>query len=197
MEYQKIIHLLDNTLNQPSKFRTRNWVEINGNSRETCNTNSQIKFETSVLKSNLCDYSDTHIHVKGTITVPNRAAATATANYTGRKVTFKNCSPITDCISEINNTQADNAKDIDVVIPIYKLIEYSYIYSEKLGILWQYYRDEPGLDNNNNVIDIPSNKNIIAFIFKEKTKGQNRTKHFVLSNGSIGYQVTSYIFFQL
>ena len=67
MEYQKIINLLDNTLNQPSKFRTKNWVEINDESRGTYNTNSQVKFKTTMLKSSLCDYSDAFILVKGTI----------------------------------------------------------------------------------------------------------------------------------
>ena len=58
MEYQKPINLLDNTSNQPSKFRTKNWVEINNHARGICNTNSQMKFKTSMLKSSLCDYSD-------------------------------------------------------------------------------------------------------------------------------------------
>ena len=58
MEYQKIIKFLDNTPNQPSKFRTKNWVEINNDARGTCNTNSQIKFKASMLKSSLLDYRD-------------------------------------------------------------------------------------------------------------------------------------------
>ena len=58
MEYQKIANLIDDTPNQPSKFRTRNWVEINDESRGTYNVNSQIKFKTKMLKSSLCDYSD-------------------------------------------------------------------------------------------------------------------------------------------
>ena len=70
MEYQKIANLLDdNKSNQPSKFRTKNWVEINDESRGTYNVNSQIKFKTTMLKSNLCDYSDAYILVKGTITI--------------------------------------------------------------------------------------------------------------------------------
>ena len=68
MEYQKIVNLLDNTSNQPSKYRTRNWVEINDNWRGTY-TNSDIKFKPTMLKSNLCDYSDAYILAKGTITV--------------------------------------------------------------------------------------------------------------------------------
>ena len=75
--------------------------------------------------SSLCDYSDTYILVKGSITVNNTAAADADANNTNKKVIFKNCAPFTDCISKINNTQVGNAKDIDIVIPTYDLIEYS------------------------------------------------------------------------
>ena len=75
-----------------------------------------------MLKSNLCDYSDAYIPVKGTITVPNTAVADADANNVNTKVIFKNCAPFINCISEINNTQVDNAKDIDIVMPIYNLV---------------------------------------------------------------------------
>ena len=122
MEYQKIANLIDDTPNQPSKYRTRNWVEINDESRATYNVNSQIKFKTTMLKSNLCDYSNAYILVKGTISVNDTAAGDAINNNNNRKVIFKNCAPFTNFISEINNTQIDNAKDIDVVIPMYNLI---------------------------------------------------------------------------
>ena len=78
-----------------------------------------------MLKSSLFDYSDAYILVKGTITVNKTAAANADANTTNKKVIFKNCAPFTNWISEINNTQVDNAKDIDIMMPIYNLIEYS------------------------------------------------------------------------
>ena len=71
MEYQKIINLWDNTSNQPTKFRTKNWVKINDESRGMYNTNSQIKLKTSMLRSSLCDYSDAYMLVKGKITVTN------------------------------------------------------------------------------------------------------------------------------
>ena len=138
MEYQKIANLIDDALKQPSKFRTKNWVEINDESRETYNVNSQIKFKTAMLKSSLCDYSDAYIFVMGTITVNSTAAASADANNTNKKVIFKNCAPFTNCISEINNTQVDNAKDIDMVMPMYNLIEYCDNYSKKSGSLCQY-----------------------------------------------------------
>ena len=93
MEYQKIINLLDNTSNQPSTINhqpnnhlPKNWVEINDESRGTYNTNSQIKFKTTMLKSSLCNYGDAYICVKGTVTVNNTAAAGAAANNANKKV---------------------------------------------------------------------------------------------------------------
>ena len=123
MEYQKIANLIDDTSNQPSKFRTKNLVEINDESRGTYNVNSQIKFKTTMLKSSLCDYSDAYILVKGTTTINGRGvdAAARQADERDKGVAFKNCAPFTNCVSEINNTQADNAKDIDIVMPMYNL----------------------------------------------------------------------------
>ena len=91
MEYQEIANLIDDASNQPSKFRTKNWIEINDESRGTFNVNSQIKFKTTKLKSSLCYHSDAYMLVKGTITVNNTAAADADANNTNKKVIFKNC----------------------------------------------------------------------------------------------------------
>ena len=84
-----------------------------------------------MLKSSLCDYSDAYIFVKGTISVNNTAAAGAAVNNTNKKVIFKNCTPFTNCISEINNTQVDNTKEIDIVMSMYNLIEYSDNYAKK------------------------------------------------------------------
>ena len=128
MEYQKIANLLDyNKSNQPSKFRTKNWVEIDDESRGTYNVNSQIKFKTTMLKSSLCDYSDEYILVKETITIAGAGdnAAARQADERDKSVVFKNCAPFTNCTSKLNNTQVDNAKDIDIVMPMYNLIEYS------------------------------------------------------------------------
>ena len=137
MEYQKIANLIDDTSNQPSNFRTRNWVEINDESKGTYNVNSQIKFKTTMLKSSLCDYSDGYILVKGTITINGRGAddVARRADERGKGVSFKNCAPFINCITEINNTQIDNAKDIDIVMPMYNLIEYSDNYAKTSGSL--------------------------------------------------------------
>ena len=145
MEYQKIANLIDDASNQPSKFRTNNWVEINDESRGTYNVNSQIKFKTTMLKSSLRDCSDAYILVKRKIKITGAGADAADrqADERDKGVAFKNCAPFTNCISEINNTQVDNAKDIDIVMPTYNLIEFSDNYAKASGSLWQYFRDEP------------------------------------------------------
>ena len=136
MEYQKIANLLDDTSsNQASKFKTKNCVQVNYESRGTYNVNSQIKFKTTMLKSSLCDYSDAYILVKETIIVNNTAVTPAVANNTNKKLIFKNCAPFTICVSEVNSTQVDNSKDIDIVMPMYNLIEYSDNYSKTSGRL--------------------------------------------------------------
>ena len=142
MEYQKTANLIDDTSNQSSKFRTKNWVEIHDESRGAYNVNSEIKFKTPMLKSSLCDYSDAYILVKGTISVNNTAAGAA-VNNTNKKLIFKNCAPFTNCINETNNIQVDNAKDIDIVMPMYNLIEYSDNYTKTTRSLWQYCKDIP------------------------------------------------------
>ena len=180
-----MINLLDDTTNQLSKFRIRNCVEINDESQgyytddennNNDNNHNNIKSKTSIIRSSLCDYSDPYILVKRPITVPNTAV-----NNANKKVIFKNCVPLISCITEINNTQVDCAQDIDIVMPMCNLIEYSNAYSKTSGSLWQYYRDEPAMDANCKIIDFLANKNNSnSFKFKhqiitEKT-GNDGTK---------------------
>ena len=165
MEYQKIANLLDsNKSNKPFKFRTKTLVKINDELRGTYNVNSQIKFKTTMLKSSLCDYSDAYILVKGTITIAGAGADAAArqADERDKGLIFKNCALFINCIGEINNTQVDNDKDIDIVMPMYSLIEYNDNHSKTSGSLWQYYRDEP----NNNLADSES------FKFKVRITGK-------------------------
>ena len=89
MEYQKITNLLDNLSNQPSKFKTRIWVEINDDIRGAYSPNKQIRFKTTMLRSSLCDYSDAYILVKGNISVNNTAADGAATSNTNKKVISK------------------------------------------------------------------------------------------------------------
>ena len=88
-----------------------------------------------MILSNLCDYKDAYILVKGTITVPNTAAVGATVNSTNKKVASKNCAAFTECITNINNTQVDDVQKTDVVMPMYNLIEYSDAYSKFMAKL--------------------------------------------------------------
>ena len=144
MEYQKITNLLDNSPNKTSKFRARNWVEINDESRGKYNDEKQIRFKTTLLKSSLCDYSDAYILVKGKITITGAGADAAArqADERDKGVAFKNCAPFTSCKGDINNVEIDYYQDIDIVMPMYNLIEYSDNYAKTSGSLWQYYRDE-------------------------------------------------------
>ena len=124
--------------------------------------------KTTMLTTSLCDYSDAYILFKGTITVNNTAAADADANNTKKKVIFKNCAPFTNCISEVNNTQFDNAKDIDIIANLYNLLKYSDNYSKTCGSLWQYCKDIPAVDNNNAIVGLAENNLIDSFNFKVK-----------------------------
>ena len=116
MEYQKMTNLLGHATNQPSKFRTTNWVERNDDSKVRYD-NINIRFKTCMITSNLCDYRDSYIFVEGTTTVLNTAAAGVAVNNTYKKVLFKNCASFFDCITEMNNIQIDDAQKIGVVIP--------------------------------------------------------------------------------
>ena len=113
MEYQKIINLLDNTPNQQTKFRTKNWVEINDDTPGKYNTSNQVRFKTSMLKSGLCDYNDAYILVSGTITVVGAGAnaATIATDRNNKQAILKNCAAFTDSITEINKiTKLDKIK---------------------------------------------------------------------------------------
>ena len=171
MEYQKIENLLGSTSNQPSKFRTRNWIEINDESRGTY-TGNGIKFKATMSRSNLCDYADAYVIVKGTTTISSAGDDDAAKRLDERNkgVIFKNCTPFTKCISRINNTDIDNAQDIDIVMPMYNLIEYSDNYSKTFGSLWQYYKD----DRNDNITQSESFKSKIKITVKIPAAGNTK-----------------------
>ena len=117
-----------------------------------------------MLKSSLCDYSDPNILVKGKITIRGAGddAAARQADERDKGVAFKNCASFTNCISEINNTEIDSCKDIDIVMALYNLLKYSDKYAKTSGSLWQYYRDEL----NDNLADSESFKSIIKITGK-------------------------------
>ena len=180
MEYQKIANLLADASSKPSKFRTRNWVEINDDIRGAYSPNKQIRFKTAMLRSSLCDYSDAYILVKGNITVNNTADDGAAANNTNKKVIFKNCAPFTNCISKINNTQIDNSEYIYIVMPMYNLIEYSDKYSKTFGSLWQYCKEIPAIYDDGAIVDFNGANVTDSFNFKTKITVQTNNDGIII-----------------
>ena len=160
MEYQKITNLLGTTLDEVPRFITKKWVEVHdqsGSADDRYKPNKQTRFKTSMLRSDLCDYSDAYIVVKRRRVIDIR----------NRFLAFKNNAPFTNCISKINNVLIDNAEDLDIVMPMYNLFEHSKTYKKTTGSLWNYYRDELSYDTNDN--NNP-NKNVInSESFKYKT----------------------------
>ena len=140
MECQKIANFLDTTSDDKDlpKFVIKKQIEVYDQSEKIHNPNKEIRIKTSMLRSNLCDYSDAYIVVKGTITVvrPDNAKK-------NKATTFKNNVPFINCISKINGVKIDNAEDLDVVMPMYNSLEYRKNYRKTTGNLWNYYRDEP------------------------------------------------------
>ena len=132
METQKIVNLLGDANNESSKFATRKWYVINDQNNtdygEGNEDSTTVKFETKVIKSNLCDYSDAYILVTGNIT--------ATGGDANTRVAFKNCAPFTNWVIHIKDEHVDNADNLDIVMPMYNLIEYKNNYSNTSGSLW-------------------------------------------------------------
>ena len=102
------------------------------------NFNKEIRIKTPMLRSDLCDFSDAYIVVKGDITVTNPNNAKR-----NKAVVFKNNAPFTNCITKINGVKIDNAEDLDIVMPMYNLLECSKNHKKTTGSLWNYYRDQP------------------------------------------------------
>ena len=145
METQKIINLLNDSDDENSKIATKKWYIIDSESKGNYLPDNEIKFLTSSLESNLCDYSDAFILLTGNINV--------TGGNNNTKVAFKNCPPFKNCRTEINDTFVDYADFINITMPMYNLIEYSDNYSDTSESLWNFKRDEIirniNLTNNN------------------------------------------------
>ena len=172
MEFQKIINFIGATFDNKDlpTFVTKKWIEVYDQSEGNDNANKEIRIKTSMLRSDLCGFSDAYIVVKGNITVtkktftaddieaPNNTAANVTAAKTAnnnafgdKKLFFKNNAPFINCILKINGVKIDNAEDLVVVMPMYNLLEYSKNYRKTTGRLWNYYTDQPNSiigDNN-------------------------------------------------
>ena len=143
MENQKIINLLNKDDTDSKHFATKKWYIINDENNTNYRVNKDtgannpdtIKYDTRVLKPNLCNYADAYIIVDGTIRAEGAVNAT--------RLALKNCAPFTKCNLEINDEHVDTAQNLDIVMPMYNLIEYSDNYQDSSATLYQYKRDEP------------------------------------------------------
>ena len=153
MEFNKINNLLVSEHDDVPRFITKKWIEVQSQSGNTYNTSKPIRFKTSMLRSDLCDYSDVYVLVKGKITITN---PNDNANF-NEELTLKTNAPFFSCISKINGELVENAEDLDIVIPMYNLLKYSKNYEKISGSLFNYYRDEPSettIEAVNNQINI-------------------------------------------
>ena len=175
MEYDKINNLLrseelgsavDSESENLSKFVSREYVRVNSLSN-TYNENKSIRFKTPMLRSDSCDYADAYILVNGTITVTAAAGANNIRDKKNRKLILKNNAPFVSCITRINGELIEDADDLDIVMPMYNLLEYSKNYRKTIGSLYNYYRDKLTNDNKNNF----ANRNVVnSNTFKYKNK---------------------------
>ena len=171
MEYYKINHLLGSESENLSKFVSREYVRVNSLSN-TYNENKSIRFKTPMLRSDLCDYVDAYILINGTITVTASVGANNIRDKKNRTLLIlKNNAPFISCITKINNELIEDAEDLDVVMPMYSLLEYSKNYRRTIGSFYNYYRDEltddDDDDNFGNIKIVNSN----AFKYKNNIIG--------------------------
>ena len=137
--------MLGTTVDEIPRFITKKWVKVHdqsGSADDRYKPNKQIRFKTSMLRSDLCDYSDVYIVVKGDIGF-TKTNARGIIDIRNRFLASKSNTPFTHCISKINNVLIDNAEDLDIVMPMYSLLEYSKNFKKTAGSFWNYYRDEP------------------------------------------------------
>ena len=190
MEYNKINNLLlseDNENEQLSKFVTREYVRVNSLSN-TYNENKSIRFKTPMLRSNLCDYSDAYILVKGKITVTAPGANNGANNIRdkrNRPLILKNNAPFVSCITRINGELIEDADDLNIVMSMYNLLEYSKKYRKTIGSLYNYYTDELSDDADDNNFDNIKVVNSNTFKYKNKITGNT----YNVDAGAQGYDV--------
>ena len=147
------------------KITTRKWVQVYDYSNKDYRVNKEIRFKTSMLRADLCDYSDAYIVVNGNITVTvNRGDLDNIQTY-DKRIAFKNNAPFISCITKINGDFIENAEYLDVVMPMYNLIEYVKNYRKTSGSLFSYYRDQPNSSKHNDGINY-SIKNSPSFDYK-------------------------------
>ena len=159
MENQNIANLLDNTSDKVPRFITKKWIEVHDQSGETYNT-KQVR-----LKHQICVITVMHILLLKELLL--FVLIERDRDEMNRQVILKNNAPFISCISKINDALIENAEDLDIVMPMYNLLEYSKNYSKTSGSLWNYYRDKLADETNG---DNGPNKNVInSKSFKYKT----------------------------
>ena len=173
----------DNESDKLSKFITRQYVKVNSLSN-TYNENKSIRFKTPMLRSDLCDYSDTHILVKGTVTVNGVVNGAENDILTrNRPLILKNNAPFVSCMTKINNEFIEDADELDIVMPMYNLLEYSKNYRKTIASLYNYYRDE--LSDDNNLNNVPNTNVINSSAFEYKNKITRNT--YNVAAGAAGH----------
>ena len=163
MEYDKINNLLGNESENLSRFVTGNYVRVNSLS-STYDINKSIRFKTPMLRSDLCDYADAYILVNGISTV----AGNQLRDRQNRPLILKDNAPFVSCITRINNELIEDADDLDIVMPMYNLLEYIKNYRKTIGSLYNYYRDE--LNDDANLNNFANNNVVSSNSFQYKTK---------------------------
>ena len=196
MEYDKINNLLrseelgsavDSGSESLSKFVSREYVKVNDLSNPY-NENKSVIFKTLMLRSNLCDYADAYILVKGTITVDGIVNGVENEiNRRHRPLILKNNAPFVSCITRINGELIEDADDLDTVMPMYNLLEYSKNYRKTIGSLYNYYRDE--LNDDANLNNFANNNVVSSNAFKYKTKITGNT--YNIGAGEAGYDANN------
>ena len=203
MKFQKLVNLLDITSDYKDlpRFVTKKWIEVYDQPEKSYNVNKEIRIKTPMLRSDLCDFSDAYIVVKRDITVdkktftnndfkdPNNTAANTTATnnannntFGEKKLVFKNNALFINCITKINGIKIDNADNLDVVMPMYNLLEYSKNYNKTTGSLWNYYRDEPNSSTDNDNI---THSTLKSFDYKANFIGNVKNNNLIQNDVKI------------
>ena len=181
MQFQKIRNFLVTTSDDEDlpRFVTKKWIELYDQSEKNDSSNKEIRIKTSILRSYLCDFSHAYIVVEGDFILEGDNDD----NKQNKNLAFKNNAPFINCISKINGVKIDNAEDLDVVMPMYNLLEYSKNYRKTTGSLWNYYRDEPSN---------PLSSNSESFKYKASIVGKTPEDNDSLMNAKSCYSAKTF-----
>ena len=174
MQFQKIRNFLVTTSDDEDlpRFVTKKWIELYDQSEKNDSSNKEIRIKTSILRSYLCDFSHAYIVVERDITLEGDNDD----NKQNKNLAFKNNAPLINCISKINGVKIDNAEDLDVVMPMYNLLEYIKSYRKTVGSWWNYYRHNPSN---------PFSSNSESFKYKASIVGKTPEDNDSLMNAKV------------